>query len=463
MILIFLSGTTGCFHYASLPPMVKTDNKGSLLITKARIFDGNADHPIQENMDVLVTDGQISRIAPHPLGVKADTEINAEGMLIMPGLIDFHTHVGGTDAPPWRKTFYPPERTLSAFLAFGVTSIVDLGGIAGQLQGLHEELESGEITGPRLAYAGPQVTVAESHPGPLIEETVNWPVSSLVKHLMIEEIDENTDFAEMAQNRIEEGASLVKIMIDRIPLDTPSMPPELAKRTVEAAHKAGLPVAAHIGTSKDLETALNAGVDLFAHSVNSSQLSTASLERLKSSGTPVISTMRIFQNVAMVSEGKNPVTAADATVMDSGAFEAFKESAEVSPSMQEYGENIARHTNDRLDGCIKMREADIPILIGTDTPLLGASAGASTHEEIFLLVERCGYSPAKTLAMATSQPGAILGNWLNLRGLGTISEGAPADLLIIAGDPTTDIGDLTKIDQIISRGNLIEPAIPAQD
>ncbi|OZG73184.1 hypothetical protein BTA51_11910 [Hahella sp. CCB-MM4] len=440
--------------------MVKKSSEQSLLITNARIFDGQADHPIQENMDLLVENGRIVRVAPHPLNVSAGTELQAEGKLVMPGLIDFHTHVGGTDAPPWRKTFYPPERTLSAFLAFGVTSVVDMGGISGQLQSLHEELESGDIAGPRLAYAGRQVTVAESHPGPLIEETVSWPISSLVKQWMMDEIDDNTDFQALAHSRIEEGASLVKIMIDRIPLNTPSMPLEIASKTVAAAHEAGLPVAAHIGTAEDMETGLEAGVDLFAHSVNSSELTDSSLEHLKQSGTPVISTLRIFQNVTLVSEGKNPVTAADARVMDTGAVQAFADKPEVTPAMLQYGENISRHSVDRYEGCNKMRKAGIPLLVGTDTPLLGASAGASTHAELYLLVDRCGYSPVEALTMATGKPGEILGDWLQLDGLGTISENAPADLLIIDGDPSQNIRDIAKIDRIIIRGVIIEPETP---
>ncbi len=457
--LVMLSG---CIHYASLPPMVEVSDHASdsLLISNARVFDGNEQHPVQDNMDILIENGLITRLGTHPMRATAAHTIDADGMLVMPGLIDFHTHVGGTDAPPWYKTLYPPSRTLSAFLAHGVTSVVDMGGIPGQLEGLKEDLEAGEISGPRLAYAGRQVTVADGHPESLIDEAITWPLSVAVKKWMADEVNPDTDFDALVQERIEQGTSLVKIMIDRIPLDAPSITAPLATKVVQAAHRQNLPVAAHIGTEDDLLTGLSAGVDLFAHSVNNSSLSDPSLAALKQAGTPVISTLRVFQNVALVSGGQNPVTAADAELMDSSAAAAFALPAETTPAMRDYSREIARHTEDMFASCQKMREAGIPMLVGTDTPLLGATAGNSTHVELQLLVERCGFSPLQALAMSTGKPGNILAKWLHLPGLGTISEGAPADLLIINGDPTHQILDIHQIHDIVSRGQLINRLQP---
>ena len=456
-IIALMTFVSGCIHYASLPPMVTQDTAAStsLLITNARIFDGNAQHPVLENMDILIENSRIARLGNHPLNATAAKTIAADGLLVMPGLIDFHTHVGGTDAPPWYKTIYPPSRTLSAFLAHGVTSVVDMGGIPGQLQDLRDELESGEIAGPRLAYAGRQVTVADGHPEPLIDEAVAWPLSVAVKKWMVDEVTEETDFTALVQDRRDQGASLVKIMIDRIPLEAPAISAALSAKVVAAAHQQGLPVAAHIGTEEDMLTGLSAGVDFFAHSVNNSNLSATTLKALQQAGTPVISTLRVFQNVALVSGGVNPVTAADALVMDADAAAAFNGPSEVSPTMSEWGRHIAGNTASMFAGCHAMREAGIPMLLGTDTPLLGASAGSSTHVELNLLVERCGFSPLQALALATGKPGAVLAQWLQLPGLGTVSEGAPADLLIMNGDPTQQIDEISQIRDIISRGRII--------
>ncbi|MCP5161481.1 MAG: amidohydrolase family protein [Hahellaceae bacterium] len=460
MLAVSISTLSACVHYASLPPLTQTPTQGgSLLISNARVFDGDATHAIREHIDILVKDGRIVKMAPHPLEVTAESRIDAQGKLVMPGLIDMHVHIGGTEAPPWRATFYPVEHTLSAFLAFGVTSIVDMGGIPQAAESATEGLEKGEISGPRLVYAGRQISVDKSHPGPLIETSLVWPVGKIIKKLMLDEVSDETDFDALIQERKAYGASFVKLMIDHIPLNSPAISPELAKKTVDSAHKQGLLVAAHIGDDENIQTALNAGVDLIAHSVYRSAMSEATLEKLKSTQTPVISTLRIFSNVADVYNQVNPITSEDALVMDPNVVEAFKHPGESDPDMREYAKNVAEHHTDLLNGCRALRESGAPMLLGTDTPLFGAPAGSSAHAELAIMVEKCGYSAREALAMATGKPGAIVGQWLQLPMLGTVQEGAPADLLIVNGDPTVSIGDIAKIDQIISRGQRVESSL----
>ncbi len=461
VLSVALTGLGGCVHYASLPPLTQNAaTSGSILITQARVFDGGAASPILDNTDLLIEDGRITRIAPHPMKADAETVLDAQGKLVMPGLIDMHVHVNGTEAPPWRPTFYPPERTLSAFLAFGVTSVVDMGGIPKLIKGLQDDIEQKETSGPRLAFAGRQISVAHSHPGPLIETSLAWPVGKLIKNLMVDEISDTTDFEALIKSRKDDGASVVKIMIDQIPLESPSLPAPLAQKTVEAAHRQGLPVAAHVGSEENLLTALDAGVDYIAHSVNRTPLSSAALDRLQAANTPVISTLRVFQNVGTAIRGDNPVTADDTRVMDSGVVESFKTPGETEPTMRHYAENIAKHTKDMFDGCRALQARGMPMLLGTDSPLFGAPAGSSTHHELALLVNECGFTPQQALSMATSRPGAVVGEWLHLPGLGTLSEGAPADLLLIDGDPTQNIAHSIQISRIIARGRLIDSHLP---
>lgn len=130
----------GCVHnrlrlypFSDLEPLTEAQPAGTLLITHARLFDGSEHNPILLDQDIYLENGVIAKIGPHPLNVNADKTLNAEGQTVMPGMIDFHVHVGGTEAP-WRPTFYSPERTLSAYLAFGVTSVVDMGGIPNSWQ-----------------------------------------------------------------------------------------------------------------------------------------------------------------------------------------------------------------------------------------------------------------------------------------------------------------------------------------
>lgn len=452
----------GCVHYASLPPVAKIKPGNTTLITHARLFDGSAEHPVRDNMDVLIADGVIVGVGPHPLDVAADRTLDASGKTLLPGLIDFHAHIGGTESPPWRTTLHSPERNLSNFLAMGVTTIVDMGGMPSVARSMRGKVEAGEVAGPRLAFAGKQVSVKGSHPAPMFREVLKWPLGPLAAALTVDTVDDATDFDALAVERKGGGASLVKLMIDQIPIDSPTLPLSLARRTADAAHKAGLPVAAHVGSEADFLTALEAGVDIVAHTSYRSELSAAAIDRFKASGATQVSTLRVFHNVGALAQGKRPVTEHDAKLMAPQVREAYEQvrTDEISPLMLAYAQQVARFNDAMFENCRKIKRAGIPIVLGTDSPLMGSAAGASAHVELQLLVERCGFTPVEALAAATGVPGKTLGQWLGVKGLGRIEPGAPADLLLVDGNPTKEIRDTARISAVFSRGKEVERLIP---
>jgi imidazolonepropionase-like amidohydrolase len=61
-------------------------------------------------------------------------------------------------------------------------------------------------------------------------------------------------------------------------------------------------------------------------------------------------------------------------------------------------------------------------------------------EELRLLVE-AGLSPGQALAAATS----VAATHLGLDGVGRLTPGARADLLLVDDDPTTDLGALERV------------------
>lgn len=82
----------------------------------------------------------------------------------------------------------------------------------------------------------------------------------------------------------------------------------------------------------------------------------------------------------------------------------------------------------------------MPILAGTDAPSPGTTYGASLHGELALLV-REGLTPVEALTAATSAAARAF----RLRGRGFIRAGSRADLVLVDGDPTTDIVATRKI------------------
>jgi imidazolonepropionase-like amidohydrolase len=103
-----------------------------------------------------------------------------------------------------------------------------------------------------------------------------------------------------------------------------------------------------------------------------------------------------------------------------------------------------------------LRAAGVPLLAGTDAPVLGRGVhGASLHRELELLVE-AGLTPVETLAAATSVPASVFG----LADRGRIAPGLRADLLLVAGDPTRQITATRAIRRVWARGRAVDRALP---
>lgn len=457
-------GLGGCVHLNTMPPIAETaPAQPSLLLQNVRIFSGDASQAVADAQDVLIVGNRIQAIGPHPLDVRAGERIDGAGGMLLPGLIDMHVHVGFTEAPPWRPTLGNPKRTLSAFAAHGVTTVLDLGGRSGELQPLAQQTADGDLAGPRLLYAGKQFSASGSHPAPLMREILAWPLSSLAIGLNIDTLDDNSDIAPLIEQRKQSGATLAKVMIDQIPLGSPSTSATAVRRLVDEAHRRQLPVAAHVGDDGNLQTALNGGVDLVAHMVNRSGLSDTTLTQLQRAGIPLVTTLKIFHSIGLAAERRDPVAAEDEKVLDPKIRAAFHrlETRQVTAGMAEYGQLIARQRQTLFDNCKRMHAAGIPLLVGTDSPNLGNTPGTSIHQELELLVRHCGMNPAEALAAATGKPGTWLGRHTGIAGLGRIQAGAPADLLLVDGDPLNDIRASRNIRLVLANGRKIRP-LPQQ-
>jgi len=95
------------------------------------------------------------------------------------------------------------------------------------------------------------------------------------------------------------------------------------------------------------------------------------------------------------------------------------------------------------DNVRRLADAGVTLLAGTDAPNPGTVFGASLHRELELLV-RCGISPAQALAAATAEPARVFG----LADRGRVAAGQRADLVLVSGDPLTDITATRAIERI---------------
>ena len=123
-------------------------------------------------------------------------------------------------------------------------------------------------------------------------------------------------------------------------------------------------------------------------------------------------------------------------------FPAIAEQAAKFPAYAAHMLALHRTARDRVRAAY---EAGVPILVGTDA---GGSIGHGLVVEEIRALHEAGL-PAGA-ALAAGSWGAR--DWLGLPGL---VEGAPADLVVYAADPRTDLGTLAAPVRIVLRGRVV--------
>ena len=100
-----------------------------------------------------------------------------------------------------------------------------------------------------------------------------------------------------------------------------------------------------------------------------------------------------------------------------------------------------------------IHDAGGKILAGSDTPEWFNTYGWGLHRELQALVA-AGLTPYQALVAATRNPAEFLdarAAW------GTIEPGRRADLVLLAGNPLTDIRHTTRVDGVVVGGRYFPP------
>lgn len=207
--------------------------------------------------------------------------------------------------------------------------------------------------------------------------------------------------AQFVADRIAEGSDYLKIFSGVRGL-WPFLSFDTIAALTTAAHARGLIVVAHVSSIPGFEEVVAADVDVVAHVPADGSLGDTLINRIAAAGIAVGPTLVTTENTL----GTARYSLAEANVR-------------------------------------RLAEAGVPLLAGTDAPNPGTVAGESLHRELELLV-RCGLSPERALAAATSAPARVFG----LTDRGRIAVGLRADLVLVSGDPLADISATRGIDRV---------------
>lgn len=414
---------------------------GKTAYTGAHVLDHGGGWFIP-NAVIVVSAGRIERVGPaDSVRVPGGAEVvRLDGKWVIPGLVDGHVH-----AERW---------ALSRYLAYGVTSVRDVGGNTDSLVALRAQIASGAVMGPRLFISGAMI---DGNPAVWSDAT---------------ELKTPADAGPAVARLTDAHVSQIKLYVHT------TRP--LMEAVVSEARARGIPVTAHLGRV-DALSAARAGVVAIEH------LSGVVEATVRDPKPYFVAHERFFDGWKAFLRGWGTL---DSASLDQTAAALIEHRVAMIPTLVQ-SETYARlndpHYPSRLDltgvPADVLAGWNIPDLLrrgafaatdfaaflrsrpkqdlfvrryqarggivvaGSDSPNQLLAPGASLHEELGLLV-RAGLSTADALRAATSDAAWLLG----VGSIGVVGEGAVADFVVLSADPLGDIHNAARVEQVVSAG-----------
>lgn len=413
-----------------------------IAFVNGRIFDSTEKAMYYKGV-ILIKDGKIYEVGKESeVSIPDDAKImDVKGKTILPGLIDAHLHITGFKTgdvvkepliTPFGVFYARAVNELKALIEAGFTSIGDAGGLIG----LHLKyaVNEGSIVGPRIIAAGPALSQTFGH-GDEHYLPIEWvdirttkkitPFASLI-------CDGVEECRKAARYALREGADFIKIMATGGVMSEKDRPEYIQftfdeiRAIVEEAEHAKRFVHAHAQGAEGIKNALGAGVRVIAHAIFMDE---EGFQLANERGGVVIPTLSIAEK--LVEKGS-----------EVGIPEwAIKKIEEV------YDYHI-----DTIKNAYKNK-----VMIATGTDFFGGPFKQGENSlELKLLVEKIGMSPREAIIAATRNAAYALG--LESK-VGTIEKGKLADLIVVDGDPLSEISvlrDINKILIVLKEGKILK-------
>lgn len=255
---------------------------GETLIRDVRVFDGRSGE-LREHASVLVVGDRIESISPYDaeVTIPPSTEvIEGEGRVLMPGLIDVHTHLAINASMSLIESDFTLDyvalrsaEVARRTLMDGFTSVRDLGG---PVFGLKRAIEAGIVEGPRIFPSGAFLSQTSGHGDFRARNDRNPTLTGLYddnfSRMGFSIIADGRDamLAATRQNLMQ-GATQIKIMAGGggasayDPIDTSQFTEDEMRAAVEAAADWGTYVTAHLFTSEAARRGMKAGLRCLDH------------------------------------------------------------------------------------------------------------------------------------------------------------------------------------------------------
>jgi imidazolonepropionase-like amidohydrolase len=375
--------------------------------------------------DVAVADGEI--VAVGDSGAVDDavaerdaggaTEVDVDGRVVAPGLIDAHVHVMMDGRPDVATAVsdsdyaasYRAASNLAAAVEAGVTTVRDLGSRGTLALDAGEAVAAGDIDGARVLACGRNVIMTGGHG--------NW---------FGREADGPAEVRKAAREQLKAGADVLKcmatggVLTEGAVTGAPELTPEELAAFTDAAAPTDTPTAAHAHGEVGIKNAVEAGISSIEHGTF---MDREAAEMMAERGTYWV-----------------PTASALRGIVDNGVEAGIPEDAVAK------AEDAAERFDDAWDHAI---DAGVPIAMGTDagTPF---NFFEEIPQEMAHMVDY-GLSPERALEAATVNAADLLG----LDDVGRVAEGHRADLVVLDADPTEDVEAWQEPDAVFARGDRV--------
>jgi imidazolonepropionase-like amidohydrolase len=403
-------------------PAPKTTT-GIIAIKGGDIIDVETGFAIPNGV-LIITNGKITgvhkaSVTPIPKGAQV---IDATGKTIMPGLWDMHAHFEQTEWGP-------------AYLAAGVTTVRDCGNELGFIDAIQQAIDNGKGIGPKILMAG------------IIDG--KGPMS-----LGIIQADTKEEAIKAVDTYKARGFAQIKIYS--------SAKPAVVKAICDEAHKLGLTVTGHIPNGMTLISGVDSGMNMVNHvqyvysimkknkdrSVNfEDSVSVAAIKFIKDHNTVIDPTVGVYE--LAYRNVKDDITKLEP------AFNTLP--LPLQTQFRTYGQDsatvakIAPMLNSMKMIVKKLYDAGVPIVAGTDMGF----PGFSVARELEIYVE-AGLTPAQALKTGTITPAEVMGLG---KETGSITVGKNADIIIVDGNPLTNISNVRNVKVVIKAGKVYDPGV----
>ncbi|HEV8307266.1 MAG TPA: amidohydrolase family protein [Methylomirabilota bacterium] len=408
-----------------------------ILLTADRLLNGGTGPPL-EHAALLVENGRIVRIGRQgeiraPEGAPAQT-LDYGDATILPGLVDAHTHLVapgdgtlGDDVAREDDDILLLQAAANArtVLHSGVTTARENGAKHRVAFSLREGIRRGLAAGPRLVICGRPVTATGGH---------MWYFGS--------EADGEDGVRAEVRKLLKEGADYIKIVATGG--STRTSDPNRVTYTLaelraitDEAHRLGRLTAAHCTSAGGVEVCLDAEVDMIIHCVfaepdGTYRFRSDLVDRLVAGGAWVNPTLYIVK----------------ATIERLTAKQ--EREGRLAPERLAQLESSKRALDVRVEAIGKMARAGVRMTAGSDSPWGWYAPGEFVHE-IRMLAE-AGLSYGEAIVAGTSGAADSIGVG---EAAGRLAAGRQADLLVVAGDPTRDLGALWQVLDVYQAGQRV--------